>query len=228
MSTQLTVVNTQVPAFLPTGSALGNENISAADLSTPVIELLQAISPVCMKGTPAYIKGAEAGKFMNSITKEMTDNVVVSNLFFDAHYTVFKKRALGGGDFQGTFKTQDAALAHLQAKGLNPADYDVVDTQEHTVAVLDEATGEIRGAAIIRFSGGGANVGRDWNSGILMQQPNMDRFAGIWKLEPQMRSNSKGSWYVVNPTFMGFPASEEMYQELRTMFLKLRPAANNG
>lgn len=228
MSTALALkLDNSIPAHLRTGAALGNENLSAKDLATPELSVLQALSPEVTKGKSEFIKGAEAGHILNSVTKELLTEVYVANLFTVGEYAVFKKRALGGGDFQGAHPSAEAATAHLQSKGLNVADYDIAETATHTVAVIDPVTGEVKSPAIVRFTSSGLRVARDWNTAILVNQPNLDRFAGVYKLSSAMRSNSKGTWFVLNPEFMGF-TPEATYQELRKTFLRLRPAANDA
>lgn len=216
--------STTLPAHLQQGaSRLGNENLSSKDLTTPELSVLQALSPEVTQGKPEFIRGAAAGEILNSVTKERTEEVFVANLFQETTYAVFKKRTLGGGDFQGNFKSADDAMLHLLTKNLNAQDYDVVETSTHTVAIIDPITGQMKSPAIIRFKSTGLAIARDWNTAIVVHQPDLDRFAGIWKVSAVMKTNNKGSWFVLKTDFAGF-ASEELYNELRKQYLQLHPA----
>ena len=51
----------------------GMETMGKDDLQIPRISILQAQSKVCVKKTPEYIKGCEAGHFFNSVDEAWID-----------------------------------------------------------------------------------------------------------------------------------------------------------
>src|SRR4030066_1543838 len=57
--------------FLEEIAGQGTENIAMDDMKTPFLVILQQNSPQCVKGNSAYVKGAEAGFFFNSLTQKI-------------------------------------------------------------------------------------------------------------------------------------------------------------
>ncbi len=207
---------TSLPDYLKTDVAVGNENLSADDLTVPYISLLQSISKPCTKGSPEYIKGATAGMFYNTVTKEVSDEILCANMFVNTVFSVNKKRNLGD-DFQGEFANSEDAMEHLEAEGLNPADYDIKENHKHTLALFNEKTGDLESAAIFSFRNTALKASRMWNTQIVSSYPNADRFAGIWKVTPQMQSNNLGQWYTPNIELAGYP-SPEVYDILKEKY----------
>ena len=71
---------------LEADAGAGAQNISAKDLQTPMIGVLQANSPQCLKSNPKYIHGAEQGMFYNNVTGEVysgDEGLVVVPCFFE-------------------------------------------------------------------------------------------------------------------------------------------------
>lgn len=213
-----------LPAHLQSDSAgLGNENVSQDALATPRIKLLQSLSPECVKGKAEYVKGVEAGQFINTVTKTSYEELYVSNLAFKNEYVVFKKRKLNSNDFQGAHATYEAAVAHLEREGLNVSDYDIVETHNHLIAIINPETGAIETPAIMSMESTKLAVSKQWNSNILTHGPNIDRFAGVWKLSAVMKTNNQGSWFVPHVEFAGW-SSPEMYDELKALYTTVAPS----
>jgi len=213
-------VSTQLPAHLVTDTAAGNENLTGDDLAVPYISLLQSLSKPCTKGTPQYVQGAEAGTFYNTVTKKTSEELTCANMFMDTIFSVNKKRKLGD-DFQGEFVSEDAALEHLESEGLNPVDYDIVETAKHMLALLDPKTGELQSAGIFSFRNTALKASRMWNTQILSSYPDADRFAGIWKITAGSTSNKMGAWFIPNVELIGF-ASADLYKELQAKYKQWR------
>lgn len=209
-----------LPAHLQTEVGKGNENISSDDLAIPYISLLQSLSKPCTKGTAEYVKGAEAGQFFNSVSKGLTDDFLCANMFVDTIFAVNKMRDKGE-DFQGEHTSEAAALDHLEAEGLNPADYDIKEVHKHMLAIFNAETGELESAAIYSFRNTALKASRMWNTQILSKYPNADRFAGIWKVSALTNSNSKGTWFTPQVELVGF-ANEEVYEVLKERFTTWR------
>lgn len=208
--------STSLPAHLSTDKAVGNENIGAETLAVPYISLLQALSKPCTKGSAEYVKGAQAGMFYNTVTKAVADELLVANMFMDSVFVANKKQNLGD-DYQGEHPTMEAAVEHLESEGLNVNDYDVQEVHKHMLALFDEKTGAIESGAIYSFRKTALRTSRTWNSQILSQYPNADRFAGIWKLSALTNSNNLGTWFTPNVEFVGF-ANEDIYADLQAKY----------
>jgi predicted enzyme involved in methoxymalonyl-ACP biosynthesis len=207
-----------IPDFLK-NSSLGNENVSSKDVTLPVLDVLQPLSAACQRGKPEFIAGAQAGHIMNSVTKSLHDEIFVANLYqAPTVFAVFKKRTLGGGDYQGTFDAAQQAIDHLKGKNLNVDDYDISETAVHYVAIIDAVTGKVISPAMIRFAASALRVSRDWNAMVMTELQGLDRFAGIWKLNTSMQSNTKGSWFTLAPSYAGLVQTKELYDELKALY----------
>lgn len=209
-----------LPAHLATDKAVGNENLGADSLAIPYISLLQNMSKVCTKGSAEYIKGAEPGQFHNTVTGELSDEIVCANMFMDVVYSANKKQELGD-DYQGDHPSFEAAVDHIEGQGLNANDYNIIEVHKHMLALFDEKSGELKSAAIYSFRNTALKSSRSWNSQILSEYPNADRFAGIWKIEPKLNSNNKGSWYTPAVSLIGY-ANEDVYESLKEKYSQWR------
>ena len=222
MQTALITTNEAMPAHLAGVGAIGNENIGADTLATPRLYLLQALSDQVVKGNPNYVAGAQSGMFLNSISNELYDELWAANLFMTRLYNVNKKRIFGQKEWKGTFPSVEAAVAKLTADGCNVADYDIVDTHIHTLAIVDPVSGNILTPVQYSMKGTALRESRAWNSNIVTHGPSVPRFSSIWKMTSKLNTNNKGSWYTPQFSFAGW-SPEPMYAELNTLFQGLRP-----
>ena len=130
-----------LPAHINQNDMRGNENVKQDDLQTPRLKLLQSISNEVIKQHSDYIEGAEAGMFMNSVTKELfSGSVYLVNLYYVKRWNVWKTQKAGGGPvaFCATEAEAMQALAEAcEKERINPNDvvriadtFEVVETPE--------------------------------------------------------------------------------------------------
>lgn len=182
-----------LPAFLgampPADKNMGNENVGADDQQIPRLNLLQALSPQLDE-----IEGAKAGLLHNSVTNELYTTATVINLFYKREFTIWRKRAKGGG-YCGAFATEEAANAQVESLPGTATDYDITETAKHACLMLNPETGEVIQPVVIFFKGSGLSTSRNWNSQIGSMNKDHPRFATIWTLSTQKQTNEKGSWF---------------------------------
>jgi len=167
---------------------LGNENTSQRDFAMPQLKLLQALSPECRS-----VDGAREGKLYNSVTQEVFDWVFAINLYFTKEFAIFKKRAKGGGFF-GNFDNEEEAKAELDNLDGDASDYDIVETDKHTLMLLDEE-GKPTGPATIFMSNTKLSVSRTWNTAISQKSQGKPRFSRIWRISSRTDRNKRGDEY---------------------------------
>lgn len=192
---------------------LGNEAVSAEDLPTPVLDILQPLSP--QVDADDGIPGAKAGMLCLTVTSELFNSVYAINLKYTKNFAVFRKRQRGGG-FHGNFNTKGEAEAKLAELPGSAADYDIVETANHIVLLLNE-DGSVKQPALIRLKSTGLAISRQWNADLTTRNEGHARFATVWTLSTEKRQNDKGTWYVLDATYAGW-ASEELYAEAKKMF----------
>lgn len=232
------------PAHLMDADFMGNEHIDANALSIPRLYLLQALSKPAIKGNPEFVPGAQAGMFLNSISKELYNELFVSNLFMTRGFNVNKRQMFGTNDWRGFFPTLELALAKLTADNVNPADYDIMETHTHTLAVIDPLSGAVLTPIQVSMKGTGLRYSRSWNTTIITHvKSQLPRYAALWKLTAQLHIKNKQSWYTsiwkktsnlnTNPNdswhtplfiFAGW-APDEVYSNLHELFNRLISAA---
>lgn len=201
-----------LPAHLAKSQGLGNENVGSGDVAIPRINMLQALSPQLDDSKVEYVEGAKAGKFFNTVTNELYDAVLCLNIYYDHAYVVWRKREFGGG-FIGSFDSPQTAMQHLNDNRMNPEQFTVSETADHYLLLLD-ANGGVKGPAIMSLSSTKLQMSKQWNSAIqktCADNGGLDRFAPGWKLTPSKKTNTKGSWFVMDFELAGW-ANEAQYE----------------
>lgn len=199
----------QVPAHIAAtaGSTAGNEGVAASDLTIPRLSLLQQLSPQLNKQKPEYVEEAETGMFFNNVTNECFERLYVCNLLYKKTVATFKKRIHGGG-FGGNYATLQQAREGLIAQEYDPDQYDIVETANHYLLLLDHQ-GNIKQPAIMSMSGSKMRVSNQWNTKLLSYD--CARFGTVWELSSIIQSKGKDTWHNVHVDFAGY-APEALYE----------------
>ena len=98
----------QLPAYLQNMSAEQKSELKQSfrpdEVKIPRLKLLQAQTPACMPG-PDYVEGAQAGKFLNTVTNEVLPGLRLVIIKMVDGWSVFKHKDSGGG-FVGYLRTR--------------------------------------------------------------------------------------------------------------------------
>jgi hypothetical protein len=190
----------------------GFEEASKDDYALPFLKLLQKMSPEVDEDDGAYIEGAKAGMFMDSVSNVLYAQPVVIPVHFTKSVLMFIPRVDGGG-FQGEISMQEAEKilgvnsmrdAQRNDKGhiMHPDEnWQMVETSTHYV--LYEAAPGSWVPSVIGLSSTQLKHSRKWMTA--MQQLKFDRADGTGKFTPPMwasmyqlgstqESNDKGTW----------------------------------
>ena len=176
----------------------GNETVGRDDLVLPFIKLLQMGSPEVSKRDPAYVKGAEAGMFINTVTGELydgEDGLVIIPCYYEKVYLEWVPRQQGGG-FVAEHATRIDAAADA-----DPAN-EVVDTANHYVLVKT-STG-VWQQAMIPMTSTKLRTSRRLNSLVTIKTMDDDdghsftppRFAYKYMFTSFETENDKGRFFV--------------------------------
>ncbi|WP_133060352.1 hypothetical protein [Parendozoicomonas haliclonae] len=199
-----------VPVYDEQYVGAGNDNVSADDVKTPAIFVLQKTSQVI-----GELEGAKPGKLWNNITDVCSDSVTLINLGFRKSYIAGEKQY--GGATLGVYDTYDEAAAVI-AEQQNPDNYRVTDVHKHTCLLL-KADGTVDMPVEIRFRGTSQGVSRDWNAKFLSSKT--PRCASVWKMTSKKESNSKGEWFMPAVDQVGWvpPSAIEGLEEKRKQIM---------
>ena len=189
----LALTDNKVPAYINQESSRGNENVGD-QLAIPRIKQLQKMSDEVDKHHPKFIKGAEAGMFMNSLSGElMGDEIYVISINFVTDFLVWRTREAGGG-YVGKCATMAEAQALVEAQEDGPEKFQVSETHSHLMVIKDPTTGELSMPAMFDFAISKLSVSKNWNTQIGMKGG--DRFAGLWKLSTVSVESRSGATYL--------------------------------
>ena len=70
----------------------GAQNISQEDLALPFLKVLGQLSPEVNKSHGKYVKGAEPGKIINTVSNELYDSIDVLPVFYKRQYIEWQDR----------------------------------------------------------------------------------------------------------------------------------------
>lgn len=182
-----------VPAHINLeGIGRGNENVGS-NVIVPRIKLLQKMSNEVDKHHKEYIKGAEVGDFINTLTKQTMSEIYCISLTFKVQWTVWRNMEAGGG-YGGSFDNEQEAEAK-KAEQEVPEEWDVKENHAHLLLIKNPETGELdANPTIFDFTGSKLATSRAWNSKIAMQGG--DRFASLWKISSKSVESKSGFSYM--------------------------------
>ena len=222
---------TEAPAWMNQGAARGSEEVRAADMVLPRLEIVQAQSPI--KETDEAIR---EGHLFNSVTSQIYGDVAYFvPVYFRMEYLIWKDQDEGGGFF-GSFDnmaTAEARKAEVVAEG-EPAQFlEIVDTPVQ-YGLRVEPDGRME-QIVISMAKSKAKVSRKWNA--MIQIVGGDRFSRVYKVTTFTDENKQGKKFknfVVQPA--GFTpekvyrAAEALYEVLKTQQVRAahESAVDNG
>ena len=185
-----------VPAYIKAGNR-GNENVADA-LAIPRIKQLQKMSDEVDKHNSKYVKGAEPGMFINSISNELLgEELYAISTNFKVGYNVWRTRESGGGIVgAGDTYADGQALIQEQVDQGNgkPEDFSNTETHSHLMLFKNPETGELSLPALFDFANSKLSVSKNWNTQIASKGG--DRFAGLWKMSSVSVENRTGQYYL--------------------------------
>jgi len=207
---ELKAQEAQLPAHLQgkEGAARGSENVGSDDIVLPRISLLQALSPQLDEQDAAFVEGAKAGDILNSLTGENYGReLTIIPVYFRKEYVIWKDRKKGGGMFGVYQSKQDAAQA--LATTLEPPleDYDIMDTAQQFVLVVN-ADGSLT-EALMSMSRTKMAVSRKLQS--LIRLSGLDSFANQYKLSVVSAQSDSGKYFNFAVTPAGYAAEEHYH-----------------
>lgn len=207
----------QLPAYMTQDAGLGNENVGGDTLGTPIIKLLQAMSPEVRS-----VEGAKVGMLYDNVANTCFEDLYASNLYFDRVFTVWKKREAGGGK-EGDFASEAEAMAHINTLPY-PDQYSCDETHIHYLVIFEvvDGTPKVVGPAKIYLKSSGLTPSRNWNTAFAKLEGNPPRFASVWRMSSITQTNKKGDeWANWAFDFCGYHTDENIYNELKKTYESL-------
>jgi hypothetical protein len=205
----------------------GAQNIAQDDLALPFLKVLGQLSPEINKTHSKYIKGAEAGMILNSVSGELFDGeegIEVLPVFYKRQYIEWQDRGASTGAPVAIHEADSDIISQTTRdksyKDRLPNGNYLENTANHFVIHL----GDTPSSALISMKSTQLKVSRKWNSmmmGIKMQGKNglftPPTYSHIYKLKTVQMSNDKGTWFGWDVSKIG-PVSDKGVYEIARNF----------
>lgn len=222
----------------------GLEGADKASFAIPFIIVLQGQSPQL-----ETIEGAKPGKFLNTITNELFDEVLVVPCAYQRRFIRWSPRASGGG-YKGEYNPIEVETGKVEGlqqlngiylmdvpngapafdqKGLPLYDH-LADTRNHFV--LFRSSSGAWQPALVSLASTQIKKSKRFMSriqGLLAQDGqgrsfNPPSFSHIYKMKSGKEENSKGSWYGVDIDLVEPIKDAELYASAK----KFNQSVNSG
>lgn len=199
-----------LPGFAKSNAAgAGMDNVSAQDMSTPQIKLIQAMSPELQE-----MDGLKQGQLFNTVNRVAYDELYVVSLYYKSAATIFHKAQR---QFIDNAETVEKAQTIVEGLPGSPTDYDIQETKTHYCVALDTSGKELKVdfPFVMHMKKTQIRISNDWNTEINNRYGDQTaRWAGIWKMTSKKRSNDKGTWFIPSIEFAGYVPDEKLFAEL--------------
>lgn len=198
--------STAVAVARKTVRGRGFEEADAESFAIPFLAVLQKTTPWADPDDAAYIKGAKAGMFINTVTLELFDEVELIPCAYQRRFNVWAPRDAGGG-----FKGQHlpSAIAGMEASGKIAQDEEgrwyialpdgtvnekkcnvLTDTRMHFCLLVGE--GGLLTNVLISLSRTQLKKSKGWMT--LMDQRGGDMWETVYVAKTKQEENDKGKW----------------------------------
>jgi len=184
----------------------GSQNITQEDLALPFLKVLGQLSPEVNKQNAKFIKRAEPGMIVNSVTKELYDGtkgIEVIPVHYQRQYVEWQDRGTTSAGAPVAIHKADSDIINTTTRDKNwkdrlPNGNYLENTANHFVILL----GESPSTALISMRSTQLKVSKNWNSlmlGLKMQGEKglftPPTYSHIYNLKTVQMSNDKGTWF---------------------------------
>ena len=204
----------------------GIANIKQEDLALPFLKVLGQLSPEVNTRDAKYVKGAQPGMIINTVTAELYDGekgIDVLPVYYKRQYIEWQDRGESKGAPVNIYDAGDDIPKTTRDKGnkdrLANGNY-LENTVSHFVILL----GKTPTTALISMKATQLKISRKWNSmmmGIKMQGKNglftPPTYSHIYKLKTVQQSNDKGTWFGWDVSKVG-PITDKGIYEIAKSF----------
>ena len=183
----------------------GAQNIAQDDLALPFLKVLGQLSPEINSRDAKYIKGAQPGMILNTVTGDYYDGekgINVLPVFYKRQYIEWQDRGASLGAPVAIHEVDSDLLSKVTRDKSNkdrlPNGNYLENTASHFVILM----GETPTTALISMKATQLKISRKWNSmmmGIKMQGKSglftPPTYSHIYNLKTVQQSNDKGTWF---------------------------------
>ena len=183
----------------------GSQNMTQDDLALPFLKVLGQLSPEVNKVHSRYVKDAEPGMIINSVTNELYDGtkgIDILPVFYERKLIEWQDRGAGAGAPVAIHDANSDIMSQTTRdksyKDRLPNGNYIDNTANHYVVVL----GDSPQTALLSMKATQLKISRKWNSimmGIKLHGKNglftPPTYSHIYNLKTVQMSNDKGTWF---------------------------------
>ena len=198
----------------------GSQNIAQDDLALPFLKVLGQLSPEVNKQNSKYVKGAEPGMIINTVTNELYDGskgVNVLPVYYKRQYIEWQERGTSTGAPVHIYEAGDDIPKTTRGKDnkerLSNGNY-LETTASHFVLLL----GNNPSTALVSMKATQLKISRKWNSQMMslkMKGKNgmftPPTYSHIYNLKTVQMSNDKGTWFGWDVSLIGPVKDQSVY-----------------
>ena len=200
-------------------------NIQQEDLALPFMKVLGQLSPECNKMDNKYIKGAEPGMIINSVTNELHDGATgidVIPVYYKRQYIEWQDRGKGGTGSPVKIYEAGDDLPKTTRDSFNKDRLPNGNYLENTVSHFVYVLGKNPTTALISMKATQLKISRKWNSmmsGLKMQGKNgiftPPTYSPTYTLQAVQQSNDKGTWFGWDVSRKGPVSDQNVYETVK-------------
>lgn len=180
--------------------------MGVADVALPYVYILQTNSPQCNKAHSEYIKGAEAGMFMNNVTSELFEGeqqgLIVVPCAYERKLVEWVDREKGGGwvaDYPPDHKIKNDVTMDQNNKPRLPNGNMLFETA-YQYCLFYNPTTEVWGQCCIAMKSTGLKKNRMWNNAIVEAtipgtNKKAPRFLFPYQLRTVVETKGDNAWF---------------------------------
>lgn len=226
-------VDDELLGLLQEDQGLGVDDMGSDDLAIPRLSILQALSPAVNKRDDAYIEGAEPGKIVESVSKELIDGEKGFSFIPVAYrktHVAWKPRSEGGGfagDLGLDYDLQGGCARNEKGDWVNDQGNLVVLTYEYLISVI--ADDDSVASALMSLSKSQIRKAKQLNTMLKTAQPvvngqrrtNLPIFFHKVHAVTVPESNDQGNWFgwkfKIDGSVFDLPEGAEIYKACRDL-----------
>ena len=204
----------------------GAQNIAQDDLALPFLKVLGQLSPEINSRDAKYIKGAQPGMILNTVTGDYYDGekgINVLPVFYKRQYIEWQDRGASLGAPVAIHEVDSDLLSKVTRDKSNkdrlPNGNYLENTASHFVILM----GDTPTTALISMKATQLKISRKWNSmmmGIKMQGKSglftPPTYSHIYNLKTVQMSNDKGTWFGWDVSKVGPVSDKSVYDIAKT------------
>ncbi len=206
----------------------GLETATADDIAIPFLTILQQMSPQCSRGKAEYIKEAEPGFILNTVTQEVFpaleseghEGILVCPAMYDKKVLEWRPRDSGGG-LVAIHEPEDAAAIPIRVDDrghrFREDNGNVMNTTGQYYVLLEDYS-----TAMIAMTSSQLRTSRTWNSImqlVKLPPPNSHItppiFSRLYRLKTVYQENDMGNWYGWKIENAGWVKDKQLFQLAR-------------